>query len=118
MKISKPLRKVATTLMAKFGTAASIKTITPGIYNANTGSVSRTTSSVTVKGIFEDVTVNQVNDLIRSTDRRFTVAAADLSVAPTTADVLTYGGKDLEIIEVTRVEQDGVDVIYQLIIRG
>lgn len=118
MKISTPLRKLATTLMAKFGTAAVIRSVTPGIYNADTGSVSRTTSNVTVQGIFEDVNLSQVNDLIRSTDRRFTFSAADVATAPTTADLLIYGGAELEIIQVKTIEQDGLNIVHELIVRG
>lgn len=118
MKISTPLRKLATTLMAKFGTAAMIRSVTPGIYNADTGSVSRTMSNTTVQGIFEDVNLSQVNDLIRSTDRRFTFSAADVTAAPTTADLLIYGGAELEIIQVKTIEQDGLNIVHELIVRG
>lgn len=118
MTLGPPLRRIATTLMTKFGTAATVRRIIPGIYNAETGTVSRTTSNTTVQGIFEDVNLSQVNDLIRSTDRRFTFSAADVATAPTTADLLIYGGAELEIIQVKTIEQDGLNIIHELIVRG
>lgn len=118
MTLGSPLRRIATRLMAKFGTAATVRKIIPGIYNAETGTVSRTTSDTSVQGIFEDVNLSQVSDLIRSTDRRFTFSAADIAAAPTTADRLVYGGAELEIVQVKTVEQDGLNIVHELIVRG
>jgi hypothetical protein len=39
-----------------------------------------------LRGVMEDVNVREVNDLIQSGDKRLTIAAADLAVAPSTAD--------------------------------
>ena len=117
MALATSLRKTASKLMAKFGTLATLRRIVPGVYNPEIGTVSQTDTDYSIKGVFEEVRQNQVNDLIKATDRRFTIAAADISVVPTTADRLIYNGVQLEIILVNRTEQEGQDIIYELITR-
>ena len=117
MSLATSLQQVASKLMARFGTSVTLRQVAPGVYNPETGTVSRTTTDYTVLGIFEAVRQNQVSDLIKATDRKFTFAAADVSVIPTTADRLIYGTTELEIIEVTRVEHEALNIIYELITR-
>lgn len=117
MALAPSLRKTASKLMAKFGTLATIRRVVPGVYNPEIGTVSQSTTDYSIKGIFEDVIQSQTNDLVKATDRRFTVAAADITIVPTTADRLIYNGAQLEIILVNRTEQEGSNIIYELITR-
>lgn len=126
MKLSGPLRKVANKLMAKFGTTAVLRTVASGVYNPETGTVSQVTTDFTIKGVFtttnvlatENVRELQANDLIQTSERRFLFAANSISVVPTTADKLVYDGNELEIIRADRLEQDGLNIVYELILRG
>jgi hypothetical protein len=86
MTLANPLRKVASKLMAKFGGVVTINRVTAGVYNPTTGTASETVAGTVVRGVMEDVNVREVNDLIQSGDKRLTIAAADLTVAPSTAD--------------------------------
>ena len=117
MSLATSLQQVASKLMARFGTSATLRQVTPGVYNPETGTVSRTTTDHTVLGIFEAVRQNQISDLVKATDRKFTFAAADISVIPTTADRLIYGSTELEITEVTRIEHEALNIVYELITR-
>ena len=118
MTLANPLRKVASKLMAKFGGVATIRRVTPGIYNPTTGTASETTADTAVRGVMEDVNVREVNDLIQSGDKRLTIAAADLTVAPSTADRVAVGAVTHQIIRVTTIEQDNTPITHELILRA
>ena len=118
MTLANPLRKVASKLMAKFGGEATIRRVTPGVYNPTTGTASETTSDTELRGVLEDVNVREVNDLIQSGDKRLTVAAADVAAVPSTADRVLIGGVTHQIIRVTTIEQDNTPITHELILRA
>jgi hypothetical protein len=118
MTLASPLRKVASKLMAKFGGVATIRRVTPGVYNPTTGTASETTADTAVRGVLEDVNVREVNDLIQSGDKRLTVAAADVAAVPATADRVLIGGVTHQIIRVTTIEQDNTAITHELILRA
>jgi hypothetical protein len=117
MTLANPLRKVASKLMAKFGGVATIRRITVGAYNTSTGTAAETTVDTELRGVVEDVSVREVNDLIQSGDKRLTIAAADVTTAPVTADRVLIGGVTHQIIRVTTVEQDNTAITHELILR-
>jgi len=118
MTLATPLRKVATKLMSKFGGDVTLRTVTPGVYNPTTGTASEVTSDVIIKGVLEDVNAREVNDLIQAGDRRLTIAAADVSAAPTTADRVVISSVVHQVIRVTTIEQDNQPITYELILRS
>jgi hypothetical protein len=117
MTLAVPLRKVASKLMAKFGGVATLRRVTPGIYNPTTGTVSDTTSDTALRGVLEDVALREVNDLIQSGDKRLIIAAADTAAVPTTADRVIISNRTLQVIEVRTIEQDNEPITYELILR-
>ena len=118
MALANPLRKVASKLMAKFGGVVTINRVTAGVYNPATGTASEVVVGTVVRGVMEDVNVREVNDLIQSGDKRLTIAAADLAVAPSTADRIAVGTVTHQIIRVTTIEQDNTAITYELILRA
>ena len=118
MTLATPLRKVATKLMSKFGGDVTLRTVTPGVYNPTTGTASESTADTTVKGVVEDVNAREVNDLIQAGDRRLTIAAADVSAAPTTADKVVISSVVHQVIRVTTIEQDNQPITHELILRS
>lgn len=117
MSLSSPLRKVASKLMARFGGVATIRRITIGSYDPATGTAAETTADTSVRGVLEDVSRREVNDLIQAGDKRLMVAAADLANAPTTADRVIISSRSLQVIEVRTIEQDNIAITYELILR-
>jgi hypothetical protein len=117
MTLANPLRKVASKLMAKFGGVATLRRVTPGVYNPTTGTVSESTSDTALRGVLEDVSLREVNDLIQAGDKRLTIAAADTDAPPTTADRVIIAGRSLQVIEVRTIEQDNTAITYELILR-
>lgn len=118
MTLATSLRKVASKLMSKFGGTATIRRVTPGAYNTTTGTVSETTTDTAVRGVLEDVSLREVNDLIQATDKRLLIAAADISSAPTIADEVLIGGITYQVIRVITIEQDNTPITYELILRA
>jgi hypothetical protein len=118
MTLANPLRKVASKLMAKFGGVVTINRVTAGVYNPATGTASEVVAGTVVRGVMEDVNVREVNDLIQSGDKRLTIAAADLTVAPSTADRVAVGAVTHQIIRVTTIEQDNTPITHELILRA
>ena len=104
--------------MSKFGGDVTLRTVTPGIYNPTTGTASEATSDVTIKGVLEDVNAREVGDLIQAGDRRLTIAAADVSAVPTTADRVVISGVTYQVIRITTIEQDNQPITHELILRA
>jgi hypothetical protein len=118
MTLANPLRKVASKLMAKFGGVATLRRVTPGVYNPTTGTATEAIADTAVRGVLEDVNVREVNDLIQSGDKRLTIAAADVTTAPVTADRVLIGGVTHQVIRVTTIEQDNTAITHELILRA
>jgi hypothetical protein len=117
MTLANPLRKVASKLMARFGGVVTLRSVTTGVYNATTGTISETVTDTTVRGVLEDVNLREVNDLIQAGDKRLLIAAADLASVPTTADRVIITGRTLQVIEVRTIEQDNTAITFELILR-
>ena len=117
MTLASPLRKVASKLMARFGGVATLRRVTPGVYNPTTGTVSEVVTDTELRGVLEDVNLREVNDLIQAGDKRLIVAAADTAATPTMADRVIIGGRTLQVIEVRTIEQDNEPITYELILR-
>jgi hypothetical protein len=117
MALSTSLRKTASKLMLKFGGEMTFRRITVGAYDPNTGTASSSASTSTVRGVLEDVAEREVNDLIRGTDKKLTVAAADLSFEPAVSDQVSVGGRTLQTIQVNRIEQDNTAIVFEIFLR-
>ena len=117
MGLATSLRKVSSKLMAKFGGEVTIRRITVGAYDTSTGTAAETTSDTAVRGVLEDVSVREVNDLIQSGDKRLMIAAADVANAPITSDKVLIASVVHQVIRVVTVEQDNEPITYELILR-
>lgn len=117
MALSSSLRKTASKLMTRFGGDVTISRVTVGAYNATTGAVTPSTTSSTVKGVLEDVREREVNDLIRSSDKKLTIAAADLSYEPAISDQITVQSRIMQIVQVNRIEQDNTAIVFEIFLR-
>ena len=82
--VQKAIKNVAS--IQGFGQDVTIRTITAGSYNTTTGVISESNSDATVKAIFEDVNMREVNELIQAEDKKITISAGDVSTKPTTKD--------------------------------
>lgn len=118
MALATALQKTASKLMGKFGGTITLRTITPGVYNPTTGTISETAADVSVRRVLEDVSVREVNELIQAGDKRLTIAAADVATTPTTADRVLVGAVSHQVIKVSTIEQGNTPITYELILRA
>ena len=117
MALAGSLRKVASKLMSKFGGEVTFRRVTSGIYNPTTGTAASTVSTTTVRGVLEDVNEREVNDLVKGTDKKLTVAAADLSFEPSVSDQVTAASRVMQIVRVERIEQDNTAIVFEIFLR-
>lgn len=117
MALATSLRKTASKLMLRFGGQVTIRRITTGAYNPTTGVATPTASETIIRGLLEDVTEREINDLIKSTDKKLTIAAADLPYEPAISDQVTISNRIMQIIEVQKIEQDNTAIVFEIFLR-
>ena len=86
--VQKAIKNVAS--IQGFGQDVTIRTITAGSYNTTTGVISESNSDATVKAVFEDVNMREVNELIQAEDKKITISAGDVTTKPTTKERLLF----------------------------
>tara|TARA_Y100000015_G_C2388498_1_gene88801 strand:+ start:237 stop:593 length:357 start_codon:yes stop_codon:yes gene_type:complete len=118
MALAGSLAKVASTLISKFGADVTVRFVTAGAYNTSTGTVTETTSDTTVKGLIEGVTSTEVDELIKRTDKRLTVAANDLATVPAPKDRVVISSVEYQIVTINTQEQEGSPITYELFLRA
>lgn len=117
MALSTSLRKVASKLVSKFGGEVTFRRITTEAYNTSTGAATATASTTTVRGVLEDVSEREVNDLIEGTDKKLTIAAADVSFEPAVSDQVTVASRIMQIVQVNKIEQDNTAIVFEIFLR-
>ena len=118
MGLAQSLEKVAGTVIATFGGDVTVRYVSAGSYNATTGAITETASDTSVKGVLEDVSVREVNELVQQGDKRLTIAAKDLPSAPETKDRVVISTIVHQIIRVETTEQDNTAITHELILRA
>ena len=117
MSLANALKKAASKTLSKLGGNVTIRKVTAGSYNATTGTISEPTEDTTVKGILENVTRSQVNDLIEQQDKILTIAANDLDYVPTTKDRVVISSVEFKIIAVNTNEQNNTPISFEIVLR-
>lgn len=117
MALATSLRKTATKLMAKFGGQVTFRRVTTGAYDTSTGAATVTASETTVRGVLEDVREAEVSGLVRATDKKLTIAAADVSFEPSVSDQVTVSSRVMQIVQVNKIEQDNTAIVFEIFLR-
>jgi hypothetical protein len=118
MGLASSLRKVANKTVQKLGGDITYRRIAASSYDTSSGSVSESITSSIIRGVIEDVNTSEVNDLIKSTDKRLTIAAAALDFVPSTGDEVLISGSIHQIIRIQSVEQGNQSISHVLILRS
>ena len=117
MALATSLRKTASKLMTKFGGEVTFRRVTSGAYDPNTGTSTPSVATSTIRGVLDNVQEREVNDLIKGTDKKLTIAAADLSFEPAVSDQVTAAGRIMQIVQVNKIEQDNTAIVFEIFLR-
>jgi hypothetical protein len=117
MALATSLRKTASKLMTKFGGEVTFRRVTSGAYDPNTGTSTPSVATSTIRGVLDNVQEREVNDLIKGTDKKLTIAAADLSFEPAVSDQVTTAGRVMQIVQVNKIEQDSTAIVFEIFLR-
>lgn len=125
MALADSLRKAADKTINKFGGDVTIQYVSAGAYNPTTGTVTESITTQVVKGIVEDVKASELrkpstfeNSLIRSDDKKLTIAALNLTSVPSLEDKVVINSITHGIIEIETIEQANQAIAYALFLRS
>ena len=117
MSLASSLGKAASKLVAKFGGAVTLRTVTPGEYNPETGRSGEFISDAAIRGVLQDVNRREVNDIVQAGDKRLLIAANAVAAKPTPTDRVIIGDRELQVVQVVTIEQDNQPITYELLLR-
>ena len=108
------LKPTATRLINDFGKNISIKRITEGVYNVETGTITNTETIINLIGVISSPKINEIdNTLIEKTDLIVTV-----SDVVSLEDIVTIDSKDYTIKAVMPLYSGNLIAYYKLIVKG
>ena len=84
MALADSLGRVATNVIKVLGADVTIRYVTAGSYNTTTGTVTESTSDTAIKGVVQGISNREVDELIKTTDKRLIISADDVATAPST----------------------------------
>ena len=117
MSLANALKKAASKTLSKLGGDVTIRRVSTGSYNTTTGAITETTSDTTIKGVLDNVSRSQVNDLIESQDKILTISANDITFVPTTKDRVVISSVESKIISISVNEQNNTPISFELVLR-
>ena len=117
MSLANALKKAASKTLNKLGGDVTIRRVSTGSYNTTTGAITETTSDTTIKGVLNNVSRSQVNDLIESQDKILTISANDITFVPTTKDRVVISSVEFKIISISVNEQNNTPISFELVLR-
>ncbi len=118
MALADSLGKAAASVIDALGADVTIRYVTAGTYNTTTGLSTETTSDTNIKGVVQDISRSEVNDLVEATDKRLIIAADEVATAPKTKDRVVISSVVYQIIQVNTVDQDNTAITYEMVLRG
>ena len=115
MGIASSLKKVTSKALKAVGGSVVFRKVTAGSYNEETGKIVESFLDTTIKGVIQNVSNSEVNDLIQAQDKTCLISAGDLDFVPTPKDrvLIVY-----KIVQVRTEEQDNIPVAFTLFLRS
>ncbi len=113
---------MALRLITQFGLTITLRTVTPGGYDTETGETSPETITDQVgQGILADYTgiEFQANSLIKQGDKKLKLAAKGLTLAPSLLSKVIADGKTYSIVPpLKEINPAGTPLLYELQVRA
>ena len=117
MSIANAFKKAASKTIKVLGGDITYRSVTTGIYNPTSGSMSEVKTDVNIKGVVSNVTRSEVSDLVSSQDKRLTISAGDITFTPTTFDRVLISGTQYKVVQINTNEQDNIAISFDIFLR-
>jgi len=118
MALADSLKKASSKVITKLGADVTIRYVTAGSYNTTTGTVTETTSDTAIKGVVQGISNREVNELIKTTDKRLIISADEVATAPSTKDRVVISSVEYQIIQVNTIDQDNTAITHEMVLRA
>tara|TARA_Y100000289_G_scaffold18965_1_gene18256 strand:- start:591 stop:947 length:357 start_codon:yes stop_codon:yes gene_type:complete len=118
MALADSLGKVATNVIKALGADVTIRYVTAGSYNTTAGAVGETISDTAIKGVVQGISNREVDDLIKTTDKRLIISADEVATAPSTKDRVVISSVEYQIIQVNTIDQDNTAITHEMVLRA
>ena len=118
MALADSLGRVATNVIKVLGADVTIRYVTAGSYNTTTGTVTESTSDTAIKGVVQGISNREVDELIKTTDKRLIISADDVATAPSTKDRVVISSVEYQIIQVITIDQDNTAITHEMVLRA
>ncbi len=116
-RLDETFRPLATRLVARAGTALTLRRIGTPTYDPSTGSVSGATVDHPVTGVIEDVETAHPDGLVRRGDRMITLAAEPLSAEPVPGYAVLIGDAVHRVLSVSTTWAGDRPALFRLHVR-
>ena len=114
MTFYEEMSATAAELIAEFGQTITLERSAPGAYDASTGIVPVTTTSLSGTGIDLDYTVREIDGtLVQRGDRKL-LMSVKAGVVPAVSDVAIVGAVRFRVLAVKPLAPGGVTLTYEL----
>lgn len=116
-RLDETLRPLAARLVARAGTAMTLRRAGPPAYDPQTGEVADSPTDIAVTGVIEEVEASHADGLVRRGDRVVTLAAEPLAAEPAPGDSLLIDGAVQRVISVTTTWAGDRPALFRLHVR-
>lgn len=109
-------------LIEKFGGPVTHKSVSAGVYDPATGTVTSSESAQSVRGVLLEYTIREKGEyeragtIITATDRKLLLAASGLIEVPKNSDLIDWRGSQYKVKQVATLAPAGVPVLYELLV--
>lgn len=118
MALGDLIAKAIPKAFTKVGTDVTFRSVANGAYDTSDGTVSETNTDTEHTGTLRAVTEREVNELVQAGDKILTVPAEDFTSRPNNRDKVLISSVIHQIVEVRVEEMNGVDLLYDFVLRA
>ena len=118
MALGDLIAKAIPKAFTKVGTEVTFRSVATGAYDTSDGTVAETNTDTEHKGTLRAVSESEVNELIQAGDKILTVPAEDFASRPNNRDKVLISSVIHQIVEVRVEEMNGVDLLYDFVLRA
>jgi len=116
--LDKPLRKVSTKLIRRFGTTVTLIRKSAPVYDVETGTATESATNYQVKAIIQDYNAKEMQEgLVKVGDRRVLFASAELPFEPQPSDQVVLEGITHNVITIQQFYSGDQSAVFSCQLR-